>query len=506
MPNARKLSVGSLFVLVLLVMLTVPSTAPAEVRLADIFGDHMVLQMGHKVPVWGWAAPGESVTVAFADLQAETTAGSDGRWMVELGPFGVGGPYEMVVVGSNAIRLTDVLVGEVWLCSGQSNMGMQVQRCFNAEDDIAASSNPKIRHFRVASHKTAEPQDTLRPPCKWEVATPETVGHWTAAGYYFARDLNAKLDIPIGIINSSWGGTTIEAWISKEGLEGDSKTAEVLDEWPSYSEPGTWLGEMYEKHLQEVKEAKEAGKPEPVYFCQPTVLFNAMISPIIPYAIRGATWYQGESNASRAYQYRALLPALIRDWRSRFGVGDFPFLIVQLAGFGEDGGTWPYLREAQAMALELPKTGLAAATDIGEADDIHPRNKQDVGLRLALAALGVAYLDDIEYSGPVYESMNAEGNRITINFTHTGSGLVAGGDQELGGFIIAGEDQNFVPATARIEGDKVVVWSDQVSAPVAVRYAWNNFPGDANLYNIAVDGIRLPAVSFRTDDWPQKTE
>ncbi len=481
------------------------SFAPAEatVRLAGLFGDHMVLQMGRRLPVWGWATPGETVKVYFGSQRAETVATADGSWKVELGPSGVGGPYELVVAGTNMISLSDVWVGEVWLCSGQSNMGMQVKSSNNAEAEIASSANPMIRHFYVPRNKAGEPQDTLAHRSKWQLAGPETVGDWTAVGYFFARELNARLGVPVGIINSSWGGTVVEAWTSRQALERNQSTVEVLTDWPQYNNDENWLREMYKKFRQEVEQAKAEGKPEPVYFNQPTVLFNGMINPLIPYAIRGTAWYQGESNAFRAYQYRDLLPTMINDWRGRFGVGDFPFLIVQLAGFGGGDGVWSELREAQTMALSLPNTGMAVTTDIGNLDDVHPRNKQDVGLRLARAARAIAYLDDIEYSGPLFDSMEIEGARVTLSFTHTGQGLVAlgDGDKKLGGFEVAAEDKKFVPAQAMIQGEKVVVWSDKVAAPAAVRYAWRDYPGDANLYNVTADGVNLPASPFRTDDW-----
>ncbi len=490
------------------VFATLLSFAPAnaEVRLAGLFGDHMVLQMGRKLPIWGWAEPGEQVKVYFGNQQKATVADADGSWKVEVGPFGVGGPFELVVTASNMIRLSDVWVGEVWLCSGQSNMAMQVKGSNNAEEEIASSANPMIRHFFVPRKKASEPQDTLARKSEWQLAAPETVGEWTGVGYFFARELNARLGVPVGIINCAWGGTVVEAWTSQQALESNPKTSSTLTDWPGYNDDENWLREMYAKHLKEKEEAKAEGKPEPVYFNQPAVLFNGMVNPLIPFAFRGAAWYQGESNAFRAYQYRDLLPTMIKDWRSRFGVGNFPFLIVQLAGFGNGDGVWPELREAQTMALSLPATGMAAATDVGAEDDVHPRNKQDVGIRLARSARAVAYMDDIVFSGPMFESMDLVGGRATISFTHTGQGLVALGGKELGGFEMAGEDQKFVPANAMIDEEQVVVWSDEVSSPVAVRYAWRDYPAEANLYNAAEDGVNLPALPFRTDDWKGKTE
>ena len=501
------LSLGkSLVITTVAVILLAYTPASAEVRLAGLFGDHMVLQMGRTLPVWGWAEPGDTVKVYFRNLSAEAVADADGNWKAEIGPFGVGGPDEFVVTSAgNVIRLEDVWTGEVWLCSGQSNMAMQVKSCLNAEEEIAASANSRIRHFFVPRYKVGEPQDTLKYSSAWEIASPETVGDWTAAGYYFARALNKRLDVPVGIINSSWGGTVVEAWTSREAIEDNPATVEVMTEWPSYNEKENWLREQYAKHLKEIEKAKAEGKPEPVYFNQPTVLYNGMINPLLPYAIRGATWYQGESNAPRAYQYRDLLPTMIRDWRGRFGVGAFPFLIVQLASFHVE--IYRELREAQAMtAQSTPNTALAVAIDVGEEDDVHPKNKQAVGYRLARAARGIAYMEGIEYSGPVFESMTVEGGKARLSFSHTGQGLVVLGSEEPGSFVIAGEDQQFVPAKAVIEGDQVVVWSDEVASPVAVRYGWEGFPADANLYNVTADGVNLPTVPFRTDDWKGETE
>ena len=295
---------------------------------------------------------------------------------------------------------------------------------------------------------------------------------------------------------------------ARETLTADPDLAVILDHWPDYNNDESWLKEQYAKFTEELRQATAEGKEEPLYFNQPSVLYNGMIAPLVPYAIRGVIWYQGESNVFRAYQYRDLFPALIRDWRSKWSQGDFPFLFVQLANYeAGTGERWPELREAQLRALALPNTGMAVADDIGEAGDIHPRNKQEVGARLARAARALVYGEKIVYSGPVYQSMKVEGRRVQLSFRHTGRGLVTShGEAELKGFTVAGADKAFRPAQAVIEGDEVVVSADAVPAPAAVRYAWRDNPEEANLYNLTEDGGQLPASPFRTDDWPGLTE
>lgn len=497
-------------------MLTMSWSVQAEVRLANLFQDHMVLQQGQKVAVWGTAAPGERVTVSLAGKQASALAGEDGRWRVELGPLAAGGPFEMRVEGQNALTLQDVLVGEVWVCSGQSNMAWPVERAANPEQEISQANYPLIRFFTVRQKVAQEPQSEVEGT--WEVCSPQTVGHFSAVGYFFARELHRTLGVPVGMINSSWGGTPAEAWTSRPALEADPALRPILENWERVLANYPQALQRYQERLkqwgEEAAKAKAEGRavpprPQPPlgpgHPWTPGGLFNGMIAPLTPFAIRGVIWYQGESNAGRAYQYRRLFPTLIQDWRRAWGRGDFPFLFVQLANFMKtlpepSESAWAELREAQSMALSLPKTGMAVAIDIGEADDIHPKNKQEVGRRLALAALAIAYGKDVVYSGPLYESMSIEGNRIRLRFKHVDGGLVAKDGEGLKGFAIAGEDRKFVWAEARIEGDTVVVSSPQVPNPVAVRYAWADNPV-CNLYNRA----GLPASPFRTDDWPGVT-
>ncbi len=664
----------------------------ADVRMPGIFGDHMVLQRDIKIPVWGWADAGEDVTVTFGDKNAKTKADADGKWRVDLDKSaGKSEPQVLTVKGKNTIKFEDVLVGDVWICSGQSNMAMAVGSCINAEAEAKSADLPQIRHFRVRN--TMLPAAASDVNGSWEVASPANVSGWTAVGFFFGRDLHKHLNMPIGLINTSWGGTRVEAWISREklatlpGTEGDLKQLDgmgesfdkVMDQhkknaesflveyrklealetdeahlkkysdpalddssWKDIETPGNWEanghpaldGEVWYRRTVDIPaswagkdlalelgpideidtsyfngekvggmgtikpldtsfwnvprhyvvpgklvkmgkaviamrivdqmgqggpwggEAKDmflapveskddlksrismAGKWRhfvafelPVKPGDPSnpntasVLFNGMINGLIPYAIKGGIWYQGESNSGNAYEYRVRFPAMINDWRARWNQGDtstgsgrdFPFFWVQLANFMNapekpENSEWPVVRESQNKTLSLPNTGTGLAIDIGDAKDIHPRNKQEVGRRLALSALAVAYGEKLEYSGPVYKSMKVEGDTIRISFDHIGKGLEAKGG-ELKQFAIAGDDpsspngsaaagKNFVWAKATIDGDTVVVKADGVKSPVAVRYAWANNPEGCNLYH--KDG--LPANPFRTDDWQVATQ
>jgi len=475
--------------------------AAAAVKLPAVIGDHMVLQRDMKVPIWGTADPGEKVTVTLGDRQAVATADADGRWMVRLDPLKAGGPFEMTVAGSNRITLKDILVGEVWVCSGQSNMAMQVKTAANAHQEIAAANYPDIRLFTVARLVAAAPQSDTKGT--WVACSPQTVGDFSAAAYYFGRHLHKELNVPIGLIHTSWGGTPAEAWTSRATLEADPDLKAIVDRWDQELANARKAGSAA-GNQQSAPKGRKAGGDLAGSTDRPSSLYNGMIQPLIPYAIRGAIWYQGEANAGRAYQYRKLFPAMIQDWRKAWGQGDFPFLFVQLANYQPRkpepaDSAWAELREAQTMTLSLPKTGMAVIIDIGEGDNIHPKNKQDVGKRLALAALAIAYGRDIPYSGPMYDSMKIEGDKVRLTFRHVNGGLVAKGGV-LKGFAIAGDDRKFVWADAKIDGDTVVVHSDKVAKPKAVRYAWADNP-ECNLYNKA----GLPASPFRTDDWPGVT-
>lgn len=645
----------------------------AEVRMPALFSDHMVLQRDIKIPVWGWADPGETVTVEMGTRREEARADADGKWRVTFPALrATSEPQVLTATGNNTLTFSDILVGDVWICSGQSNMAITVGRSRNAEAEIAASNFPRIRHFKVRNTiLPAAAGDVLG---SWQVASPETVRGWTGVGYFFGRDLHQHLEVPIGLINSSVGGTRIEAWMSRDALAalpGTGRDLEQLDElyeefdqlqeahqnhadsylveyrklealegdeahqkkyadpalddsgWKEISTPANWesngyagldgevwyrrtvtipadwagkdlaleLGPIDEidttffngvkvggmgtvKPLETqfwnvprqytvpgglVKEGRaviairivdqmghggpSGGEPEDMFLAPvdakedsalrismagkwrfeiafklpnksgellsrniASVLFNGMVNGLIPYAIKGAIWYQGESNAGNAYVYRERFPAMINDWRARWSQGDFPFLWVQLANFGEapekpEKSSWTVLRESQHATLDLPKTGMALAIDLGEAADIHPTNKQDVGKRLALAARSVAYGESLVYSGPTYKMMTVEGDAIRIHYDHVGGGLEARGGA-LKQFAIAGEDRNFVWAEAAIDGDTVLVRAPKVPAPVAVRYAWASNPEGCNLYNR--EG--LPASPFRTDTWKVPTQ
>jgi len=456
-----------------LIVLVGGSWAGAAVRLPAVFGDNMVVQRGAPVKVWGWADKGEEVTVSLAGQTAKARAGDDGRWQVALEKLDAGQPLEMTVQGAsgNPLTLKNLVVGEVWVCSGQSNMEMGITACLNAKEEVAAAEYPQIRLFKVLRVKAASPADDVKG--EWTPCTPKSIvkggwGGFSAAAYFFGRALHKELNVPIGLIDASWGGTPAQFWTSRKALEA-SPTLKSL----------------------------AAGES--------SCLYNGMIAPLVPFAIRGAIWYQGESNLSQAFLYRTLLPAMIADWRAAWGQGDFPFGVVQLAPFrynGQNPANFAELCEAQWMtAQSTPNVGLAVTLDIGNFADIHPKNKQEVGRRLALWALAKVYGRDIVYSGPSYKSMAVEGGKIRLHFDHVGGGLVAADGKPLREFTIAGADQKFVPAEASINGDSVVVHAAEVAEPVAVRYAWRDTP-EANLANR--EG--LPASPFRTDRWKGVTE
>lgn len=502
----------------------------AEVRPHALFSDGAVLQQDIEVPVWGVANEGETVTVEFNGQTVSTTA-KEGKWRVKLKPLKAGGPFKLTIKGENTVVVNDVLVGEVWVCSGQSNMDFNFKDSFNVNIEKEAANRRGIRMFSVTP-KTF-PWPVTEVVGKWSVCTPATIGNFSAVGYFFARDVHQATGAPVGMIRSSVGGTPAETWISLAAFERNPKftthanaARALIAAYPARKEKYPAEKAAYEARLARWKEAsqaheaalkewsaqkkqaqaggKEAG-PKPVFTepqpsapaspngaaGQPTVLYNAMIAPLMPYAIKGVIWYQGESNAGARRSYQRLFTALIADWRLQWGQGDFPFLFVQIA---PHNAMPPELREAQFLTWkDTARTAMAVTTDVGEAEDIHPRKKEPVGARLALAARALGYGEKIEYSGPVFESLTVEGNRAILRFTHVGGGLVAKGDK-LKGFTIAGADGNLVEAKAEISGDTVVVTSDAVPAPVAVRYGWANFPR-VNLYN--KEG--LPSSPFRTD-------
>lgn len=644
MKQVKKTGLFSLLVLVSMAI-------HAQVKLPRLVSDGMVLQRDAPIPVWGWASAGENVTVTFNGKKYTAVTDADKKWSVKLDKQKAGGPYTMQIDASNHLEVNDILIGDVWICSGQSNMDFRMHQ---AKDkyamEIANSTNPNIRQFLVyKKYYFPKTLDDVRSTDGWQSANPVNTLQFTAVGYFFAKALYEKYKVPIGLLHTSWGGTPAQAWVSEESIksfpdyynrlqvlkdmdkvnetiksEGKRKddwyhflqqhdaglqspkwyeTGSDETGWKSIRVPGFWeaqgfpnvdgvvwakkeiqiapeqagqrailflgniadedttylngikigsIGSKYTRRKYEIPQGiLKAGKniltvrilnkwgsggfiedkpyslviggntidlkgswlaktgiaaagPLPGstnFHYEPTGLFNGMVAPLIPYAFKGVIWYQGEANTAKAKEYRTLFPTLIRDWRQHWNVGDFPFLFVQLANYlpakPEPGQSdWAELREAQTMTLSLPNTGMAVISDIGEWNDVHPLDKKDVGDRLALAGEKVAYHENkIVYSGPMYKSLKVDGNKITVSFDLFGSSLVAKGADTLRQFAIAGADKKFVWAHAVIKGDKVIVWSEKVPQPVAVRYAWADNPDGANLYN--KEG--LPASSFRTD-------
>jgi sialate O-acetylesterase len=494
-------------------MLSCVASARADIKPSALFGDHAVLQSGMSVPVWGTADPGEKVTVTFNGQTRSATTDANGKWMIRLSGLKAGGPFDMTLAGKNSVVAKDILVGEVWLGSGQSNMAFTVSKkrasyagLINEDAEIAAADYPRIRMFTGKNAKTYEPQSTLAG--EWLVCSPETVPGFSAVGYLFARDLQKELSVPVGILTLAFGASTAESWIRRDALETDPRLKPMVDQFDT-------LVKFYREHPDATTDQAPAGpqtinaRPgrggklrDPVQDQhQPTVLFNGMINPAIPYAIRGAIWYQGESivgGKAGVALYPHVMETLVKDWRKLWGEGDFPFYAVQLPAL-QNVSNNPMVREGQAGLLSLKNTAVAVTIDIGDPKDVHPHNKAPLGDRLTRIALANAYGRKIEFSGPVYQSMKIEGAAIRVKFLHAGGMMAKGGS--LKWFQVAGADQKFVDAEARIEGDAVVVGSAQVTAPVAVRYAWDNYPDTANLYNSA----DLPAAPFRTDKWDTLT-
>jgi len=484
----------------LIVFLSIP--ACADVTLPALLADHLVIQRGLPVHVWGMAAPHEAVSVTFRGETKAGTADDDGRWSVFLSPGEAGGPFQLSIKATNTITLNDVLVGDVWVASGQSNMEFPLTGLANAPAEIAAAQYPRIRLFRV-EHKPADyPQENVESE-GWAACTPETVADSSAVAYFFARNLQQKLGVPIGLIESYWGGTAAESWTSLRALAADASLMPVFAARAKTLATESTTALRLQREEREFQQAKAEGKPLPdrpwhpdFAAWAPAALYNGMIAPLTPFAIRGVIWYQGESNSGpdRAPLYARLFQTMIRDWRNAWNEGDFPFLLVQIANWNtapED--LWPDVRNAQRQALALKNTGMAVTIDIGDAVDIHPKNKQDVGLRLALAARAIAYGEKIEWSGPLYRQVTQEEHALRVWFDHA-SGLVAKG-AELTGFEVAGTDGKYVSADAKIEGASVVVSSSAVAEPVSVRYAWAANP-TCNLFNR--EG--LPASPFQAPE------
>ncbi len=493
--------------IVTILLLVAASAAQAEVKLHALFTDGAVLQRELPLPIWGSASDGEKVTVSIAGQTATTTA-KDGKWQVKLKPLKAGGPHVLTVEGTNKLEVKDVLVGEVWLCSGQSNMAFQLSRADNAATVVPASENAQIRFFKVPGNPQDEPQRDVK--AKWEPCTPQTAPGFSAVGYFFGRDLQKALGVPIGLIGSSVGGTPAQAWTSQPALEATPAGKPHLESYAAAMLGKDKAEAKFAKDTEawktKVAAAKAAKQPAPRAPRPPAYrgsgraagLYNGMIAPLAPFAMRGAIWYQGEGNSGAPDNYRELLPAMIAGWRKDFNP-DLTFLIVQLAPFDRPAPeAWAYFREAQRqIALHTPKTGLAAIPDAGDPTDIHPTKKEPAGVRLALQALALTYGKDIVSSGPAFKSAAFAKGKATLTFDQAGDGLVAK-DGELTGFTIAGEDKKFVPATAKIVKGIIEVSSADVAEPKAIRYAWKNMP-DGNLWNKA----GLPASPFRTDDWTQ---
>lgn len=493
--------------------------ARADVKLPALFSDHAVLQRDMKVPVWGWAEPGEKVTVTVPKQHKSTTADADGKWRVTLDPLKVGKPFSLVVEGKNRVELKDVVAGEVWLCSGQSNMEWNVAAARDGDMEVAEANYPNLRMITVSTQGSQTPQDNF--DGRWERCSPKTVGDFSAVGYFFGRDLLKCEQVPIGMIDNSWGASACEAWIRRDAMEGNPLYDETLARYDrliaELNQTGKTDEERQAAWRKRAEAALQAHEPDPPGLSwwanpftgqfRPANLYNGRIRPIMPYAIRGAIWYQGETNAGRSYQYRELFPLMIKSWRDEWGQGDFPFYWVQLADFMPEKdepneSSWAELREAQTMAVDkVPHGGEAVIIDVGEANEIHPKNKQTVGRRLARLALAKTYGRKIAASSPRYDSIEHKGDAIVVHLRDVNGPLRTFDGKPVQGFAIAGADRKWVWADAKIVGDdQVEVRSDAVHEPVAVRYAWADNPV-CNLYDTA----GLPVTPFRTDEWPGVT-
>ena len=485
----------------------------AEIRTSAVFGDSMVLQREKPIHVWGWTAPDHSVEVSLAGNRETAKSDANGRFDVSLPALEAGGPHTLTIQsGGETLAYEDVLIGEVWLCSGQSNMQWAVNQSNDADLESLSANYPEIRLITVPQTGTQEPQASFAG--QWEACTPETVKQFSAVGYYFGRQLHQTLDVPIGLIDNAWGGSSAEAWVNRDVLRSSGNFDELLARWRE-TESTYDHDEAMAKYNEQLAAWKESGKgrrPQPprnplVNQHRPANLYNGVLYPVLGYTIRGTVWYQGESNAGRAYQYRDLFPTMIQNWRDEWGQDDFSFYWVQLADYMREAeqpgdSAWAELREAQTMTMsKLTNTGEAVILNLGEASDIHPKNKQDVGKRLARWALAKDYGYDIAYRSPTYKSMSKQDGKIVLEFDHVGGGLDTFDVNTLKGFTIAGEDQKFVDAEAKITGNATIeVSSSDVANPVAVRYAWADNP----VCNVqSREG--LPMTPFRTDDWKGRT-
>lgn len=485
----------------LLLGLLLAALADADVRLPALISDHMVLQRGMPIRIWGWADPGEMVAVSYAGQKASATADNAGKWQAFLRPVSQSGPADLTVAGKNSLTIHDVLAGEVWVASGQSNMEFTMARVNHSEQEIAEANYPNIRFFLVKKTVAEKPAEDVQGA--WVVCSPEVVKPYSAAAYFFARELYQTQHVPVAVIDSYWGGTPAQSWMSLPALQADPALRFIQDDWQVTLARYPEAKQKYEEQLVSWEATKAGVAPRPPagpgHQNTPAGLYNGMIAPLTPYAIRGAIWYQGEANASptHAFAYRRLFRTMIEDWRRAWSIGPFPFYFVQLANFTSNGW-WPLLRESQSETLGLRNTAMAVVIDIGNPTDIHPTNKQDVGHRLALPARALVYGEKVVYSGPMFRELTMDGAQARVWFDFAG-GLAARDGGPLVGFEIAGADGNFVPAEASIDGATVVVSSASVKQPAMVRYAWADNPA-ANLINKE----ELPASPFRSNPGPER--
>lgn len=484
----------------------------ADVTLATPFRDGVVLQRGKPVTVWGTATPGENIKVEFKGQTKLATADNSGKWKVKLDALPASAePAKLTVTGQNTITVNGVLVGEVWLCSGQSNMNLPLTQARDAANEIAAAKHPLIHYFEVKSAVSDQPLDMA--DGEWKTCAPEIAGAFTAVGYFFARELQRELGVPVGIFKSTLGGSPIEGWMSAQALaENPAAAAAAETDWKPLAaafdkrtaEYQTRLADWESRKTKALTSGENFTVPKPVRAQErsdrkrPSGLYNGFIHPLEPMTLAGFLWYQGEGNASAPGDYRALFPALIRHWRGDFQQADLPFLFVQLPNFAHtndpSGQQWAWQREAQASVLSLPNVGMAVTIDVGDPGDIHPANKQEVGRRLALIALRKVYGREVEASGPVYAGMERQGSSLRLHFTHAAGLLFKGATTNA--FTVADSDRRFVPAEARIEEDVVEVSASGISEPAAVRYNWENNPAGWLL-----NAQSLPTAPFRSDNW-----
>jgi sialate O-acetylesterase len=484
--------------------------AHAEVTLPKILSDHMVLQRNRPIHLWGWGDPGEQVTATLRTSTASTKADGLGHWSLYLPPEQAGGPYKVTIAGTNTIVLDDVMIGDVWFASGQSNMELPLMGfpgsavVTNGQEEIRNATQPELRLLHIPDK--ASPYRQQDQPAFWTLCTPQTAASFSAAAYFFGREISRRERVTIGLIDSTWGGSPAEAWISMDSLGADASLMPVFAYWAHVSDDHVDAERVAAEQQREAAAAAADGKPAPWHMWvpgdlgswDPSWLYNGMVSPAVNFPIKGVIWYQGEtnSNVERAAMYQRVFPALIQDWRKQWQEGNFPFLFVQISAFASvPAEDWAIIREAQRRTLSLANTAMAVTIDIGNPTNVHPADKQDVGHRLALAARALVYGEPIEYSGPLYRQATVNDDSVQIWFDHTTGGLVAKGGP-LTGFEIAGADKNFVPATAKIDGETVLVFSPSVSNPEYVRYGWTNYPVPTlNLFN----GAGLPASPFTTE-------